>query len=119
RPRATRGGRAEAAQAVIQASLRDRANRVQPVCFRPQRGDLAVDPGERVIDDGPPLRGVRRRPEAVAIAGSGSLVLEHLGDLGEAETGLVTEALDESQPLDVIVVVEPVVATDAGRRRPG
>ena len=47
---------------------------------------------------------------------AGRLVLEQLADLGEAEAGVVAEALDEPQPLDVVLVVQAVVAVGSGGR---
>ena len=78
--------------------------------------DLAVDPVERVVDERPPLDRVRRRAEPLAVAGPCDLVLEELADLGQAEPGVVAEALDEPQSLEIVGVVEPVRALGAGRR---
>jgi hypothetical protein len=64
--------------------------------------------GRRVVDDRAPLVGVARRAEALAVAGRGGLVLEQLADLGEAEPGVVAEALDEPEALEVVLVVEAV-----------
>jgi hypothetical protein len=68
----------------------------QAVALRLQRTDLALDPGQGVIDDRPPLGRILRGPEPVPVPGPGSVVLEQLADLGEAEPGVVAEALDEA-----------------------
>src|SRR5205823_12071118 len=65
---------------------------------------------EGVIDDRASLGGVGGLAEPGAIAGSGSLILEQLADFREAEARVVTTALDEPQPLDVVRVEEAVVA---------
>src|SRR4051812_385187 len=78
----------------------------EAVHLRLERTDLAVHPGERVVDDRAPLDGIARRPESVPIACPGGLVLEQLADLGEAEASIVAEALDESKPVKVVFVVE-------------
>ena len=54
--------------------------------------------------------------EALAIALAGELVLEELADLGEGEPGVVAQALDEAQPLEVARVVQAVGAIGAGGR---
>ena len=91
-------------------------HRLEPVGLGAQRGDLAVDPGERVLDDRPPLGGIVRLAEPGPVAGPGRLVLEELGDLGQAEPGVVAEALDVAQAVEVVGVVQPVVAVGAGGR---
>ena len=58
-------------------------------------------------------RGVVRGMAALA----GGLVLEQPGDLGEREAGVVAQALDEAEPLQIRVVVEAIVALGAGRGR--
>jgi hypothetical protein len=77
--------------------------------LRAQRRDLALDPGEGVVDDRSPLGGILRRPEPVPVPRSGFVVLEELADLGEAEPGVVAKALDEPEPLEIILVVEAVI----------
>jgi hypothetical protein len=89
---------------------------LETLCLRPQRGDLAVDALDRVGKDRPPLAGVLGGSEPLAVPLAGDLVLEQLAHLGEAEPGVVAEALDEPQALEVVGVVEPVVALGAGRR---
>ena len=54
------------------------------------------------LEDRPALGGVARRAEALTVAGAGGLVLEQLADLGQAEPGVVAEALDEPEPLEVV-----------------
>ena len=57
---------------------------------------------------------VRNRSRLRVRAASSSSIR---ADLGEAEPGVVAEVLDEPQPLDVVVVVEAVVAVAPGGRR--
>jgi hypothetical protein len=80
----------------------------QPVHLGTQRRDLALDAGKGVVDDRASFRGVLRRPEPGPVPASGLVVLEQLADLGEAEPGVVAETLDEPQPLEIVLVVEPV-----------
>ena len=53
--------------------------------------------------------------EALAIALAGGLVLEQLADLGQREPGVVAQAADEPQALEVGGVEQPVVAVGPGR----
>jgi hypothetical protein len=46
---------------------------------------------------------------------AGFFILEQSGDLGEGEAGVVAEALDKAEPLQIRLVVEAVVALGAGR----
>lgn len=89
-------------------------HRLEPADLLAEARDLPVDPGERVANDRLALVGVARRSEALTVAGTGGLVLEQLADLGEAEPGVVAEALDEPKAIEVILVVEPVRALGAG-----
>jgi len=79
-----------------------------------ERLDLAVHPIDRVHEDRASLVGVAGRAEALAVALAGRLVLEELADLGEAEPGVVAQAADVAQPLEVGLVVEAVVALGSG-----
>ena len=76
--------------------------------------DLAVDAVEGIDEDRPPLAGIRGGAEAFAVAFARRFVLEQLADLGEGEAGVVAQAPDETQPLDVRLVVEAVGALGAG-----
>ena len=78
--------------------------------------DLVVDPGARVQDERAPLVRVAGRLEALAIALAGVLVLEQLADLGEREAGVVAQAPDEPQALEVRGVVQAIVAVGARGR---
>src|SRR6185369_17977547 len=89
-------------------------HRLEPADLVAETRDLAIDPDERVLDDRGPLVGIVRRAEALSIAGASGLVLEELADLGQAEPGVVAEALDEPEALEVVVVVEAVRAFGAG-----
>ena len=66
-------------------------------------------------DQGAPLVRVVRLAEAGPVVRSGGLVLEELADLGQAEPGVVAEALDEPQAVEVVGVVEAVGALATGR----
>ena len=106
----------EVDQEVLPAALGLLDHRRQPVELLPERLDLAVDPPEGVVEDRAPLGRVGGRAEPVAVASPGRLVLEELADLGQAEPGVVAEALDEAEALDVVRVVLAVVALrPAGR----
>ena len=96
------------------AALRLGHHRLEASDLVAENRDLAVDPDERVLDDRGPLVGIVRRAEALTVAGASGLVLEELADLGEAEPGVVAEALDEPEALEVVVVVEPVGPLGAG-----
>ena len=50
-------------------------HRLEAVDLLADAVDLAVDPGKRVAQDRLSLRGVARRPEPLAVAGPGRLVL--------------------------------------------
>jgi hypothetical protein len=63
--------------------------------------DLAIDPNLRVDQDRAPLGRILRLAEALPVALAGVLVLEELADLGEGEAGIVTEAPDEQEPLEI------------------
>ena len=63
-----------------------------------------------------PLIGIVGLAEPLAVAFARGVVLEQLADLGEREPGVVAEAADEQQALEVGCVVEPVVAVGSGRR---
>ena len=60
------------------------------------------------------LRGVVRGAEPVAVPGAGLLVLEQLADLREREAGVVAQPADEPEPLEVLGVVQAIVALGAG-----
>ena len=91
-------------------------HRLEPVGLAPKRGDLAVDPGEGVLDDRPALAGIVRLAEPGTVAGASGLVLEQLGDLGQAEAGVVAETLDVAESVEVVGVVQSVVAVGTGGR---
>ena len=78
--------------------------------------DLAVDPGPRVEDERSSLVGIAGLAEPLAIALARPVVLEKLADLREREAGVVAEAPDEPEPLEVGRVVQAVVAIRPGRR---
>ena len=81
-----------------------------------EEGDLALDPRLGLGEVYAALGGIRGVCQPLAVAHAGRLVLEHLADLGEREAGVVAEALDDPQTVDVGWVVEAVVAVGAGRR---
>src|SRR2546430_1890445 len=81
----------------------------------PQGRDLAVDPLDAFTQQGALLRRVGGRAEAGARLRPGVLVLEQLADLGQAEAGVVAQALDELEARDVVRVVEPVRPARARR----
>ena len=87
----------------------------ETIHLRPNRGDLAIDPGERVVDDRPPLGRIVRRPEPVPVPVARLFVLEELADLGEAEASVVAKALDEPESLQIGLVVQAIVALRTGR----
>ena len=60
--------------------------------------------------------GVGRLAEPLAVPCAGRLVLEQLADLGQREAGVVAQAPDELEPVEVRRVVEAVVAVGAGGR---
>lgn len=88
----------------------------QPIHLLAHGRDLAVHAGERVDDDRPPLARVIGRPESGPVASPHRLVLEELADLGEAEPGVVAEALDEAQAVDIVLVEEPIGTLGPSRR---
>ena len=61
-------------------------------------------------------RRIGRLAEALAVPFAGGLVLEQLADLGQREPGVVAQAADELEPVEVGRVVQPVVAFGAGGR---
>ena len=61
-----------------------------------------------------PLGRVGRGVVGLVPALAGGLVLEQLGDLGQREAGVVAQALDEAEPLDVRGVVEAIVTVGPG-----
>jgi hypothetical protein len=88
------------------AGFRD--HRLEPLDLRLEGPDLAVDLTEGVVDDRSSFDRVRRLAKALPIACSSGLVLEQAADLGKAEACVVAQALDESQALDVVGVVQPI-----------
>ena len=85
-------------------------HRFQPGDLPAQAGELLIDTGEAPVEDAAPLHRVVGRVELLAGQPAGSLVLEKPADLGDREPGVVAEALDEAEPVDVELVEEPVVA---------
>ena len=83
--------------------------------LRLERLDLALDPlawrRSRIArrSAGSPVVA-----EALAVALAGGLVLEQLADLGQREPGVVAQAADEAQALEVGGVVQAVVAVRPG-----
>ena len=57
-----------------------------------------------------------RRTEPLANTDPRRLVLEQLADLGQREPGVVAQAADEAQPLEIIRVVEAVGSLASGSR---
>ena len=94
-------------------------HRRQPGALGLERGDLASTRARASTMSG-------RRSSGSPVCGSardcarGRLVLEQLADLGEREPGVVTEAPDEAQPLEVGRVEEAVAPSvrAAGSSRP-
>ncbi len=70
----------------------------------------------RFDQERPALVGIAGLAEALAVALAGGVVLEQLADLGEREPGVVAQAADELQPIEIRGVVQPVVAVRAGGR---
>ena len=101
---------------VAAALARGLEHRPQAASASCEGRDLAVDAVARVLEERAPLGGVAGRPEALAIALAGGLVLEQLADLGQAEPGVVAQLLDEAQALQVGGVEEAVRAVGAGGR---
>ena len=89
-------------------------HRLESVDLVAQGDDLAVDALEGVGEDPAALDGVLGRPEPVAVPLAGRLVLEELADVREGEPGVVAQAADEPQALEVLGVVEAVGALGAG-----
>ena len=89
---------------------------IDPVGLALEPGDLAIEPLERVLQDGHPLVRVGRVLEPGAVALAGLLVDQELADLGQAEPGVVPEPADEAQALQVVVVEEAVRALGSGGR---
>ena len=81
-----------------------------------ERRDLTIDPVARVEDQRAPFFGVLGRLEAFAIALAREFVLEQLADLRQREPGVVAQALDEPQALEVAGVVEAIGTVGAGGR---
>ena len=81
-----------------------------------ERGDLAVDSVSGVEDQRATFLGILGGLEPFAIALPGKLVFEELADLGQREPGVVAQALDEAQPLEVAGVVEAIRAVRATGR---
>ena len=79
-----------------------------PICRSTRR--------ERLVEVDASLGRVGRVGQALAVALARRLVLEQLADLGEREPGVVAQALDEPQPLEVGRVVQAVVAVGARGR---
>ena len=64
-----------------------------------------------------PLVAIPGLAEALAVALARGVVLEQLADLGEREPGVVAQAPDELEPVEVRGVVEAIVAVRARGRR--
>ena len=88
-------------------------HRLEPLDLALDRADLAVDPVERVLQDRAPFAGVAGLAEGRPVARARRLVLEQLADLGEREPGVVAQAADEPQALEVLGVVQAVGALRA------
>ena len=74
---------------------------------------VAIWPSTRssgVEDQGAALLGILGGLQAFAIALAGELVFEELADLCQREPGVVTQALDEPQALEVARVVQAIRA---------
>jgi hypothetical protein len=81
-----------------------------------QAPDLAVHLRHRGEEELAALRAVRGGLEASPDAGAGLLVLQQVPDVRQREAGIVTQAADETQPLQVLAVVETVRTLGTGRR---
>ena len=79
--------------------------------------DLVVGAGAGFEEERAPLVAVAGLAEALAVALARGVVLEQLADLREREAGVVAQAADELEPVEVRGVVEAVVAVRAGGRR--
>ncbi len=84
--------------------------------LRLEQGDLAFDPFLPLAEVDPALGGVVRLAEPLAVACAGGLVLEELADLGQREPGIVTQAADEEQAIEVGRVVQAIVAIGSAGR---
>ena len=83
--------------------------------LRRSDADLAVDRVEGVGEDRAALGGVVRSSGSGArLRARACLVLEQLADLREREPGVVAQAADEPQALEVLGVVQAVGALGAG-----
>src|SRR5207247_491743 len=100
----------------LAANLGGRDHLLEPLHLRPQDGDLAVCPSERVGHESAPFPPVRGVVERLARTGARGLVLQELADLGEREAGVVAEGLDEPEPFDVGRVIEAIRALAASGR---
>ncbi len=82
--------------------------------------DLALGTLAGIDEDGATLGRISGRPEPLAVALAGGLVLEQLADLGQREAGVVAQAADEAQAVEVGGVVQAIVAvrSGGGSRRP-
>src|SRR4051812_22558699 len=76
--------------------------------------DLMLRPGAGLDDEVSTLVGIAGLAVALAVALAGGIVLEQLADLGEREAGVVAQAADELEPIEIRGVVQPVVAVRAG-----
>ena len=83
-------------------------HRVEAGALRLERGDLTIDAGHGVAKQGSSLGLVTGRAEAQPVALAGRLVLEQLADLGQREAGVVAQAADEPQALEVGRVEQPI-----------
>ena len=68
-------------------------------------------------EERPALVAIAGLAEALAVALARGVVLEQLADLREREPGVVAQAPDELQPIEIRGVVQAVVAVRAGGRR--
>jgi hypothetical protein len=99
---------------VAAAALHLGKHLVDPAGLLPKADLLALDSGEGVLKDRAALPDVGRASEAGPVSLAGLLVLEELADLGKAEAGIVAEAADEAEPIEVVLVEQAVGALGAG-----
>ena len=98
------------------AALRVLDHRGQTCSLGLERCDLSIHPVTGVDDERTPLGRILCGLESLPVAFPGEFVLEELADLGQGESGVVAQTLDEAQPLEIARVVQAVVPVRPGGR---
>ena len=101
---------------VDEARLRLVDHRCQAGGLGLEQRDLALDPLLRLEQVDPALARVGGLAQPFTVPFASRLVLQELADLGQREPGVVAQAADEGQPVEVRGVVQAVVALGTGGR---